>query len=341
MLRLEGYVEIQVLKRQGKSIRAISAELGLSRNTVRKYLRSAAKPKAKGRPQRISKLDPFRDYLQERVRQAHPDWIPSSVLYREICERGYTGKGSILRDYVASLRPVATADPVVRFETAPGDQMQVDWGEFRQGRNPLAAFVATLGYSRSAYVEFVTDKTVDTLKRCHVNAFEWFEGVPRRVLYDNMKTVILSRHTYGEGLHRFQPGFLDFAHHYGFLPQVCRPYRAKTKGKVERFIGYLRYSFFVPLLAQVRAAGLLLDAETANVEVRKWLHGVANVRCHRTTNAAPQIRWLAEREHLLPLPPAYPARAQDSKAAPPAWRTVPPLQHPLSVYDELLATGAL
>jgi transposase len=337
MLRLEGYVEIQVLKRQGKSIRAISAELGVSRNTVRKYLRSKAKPQAKERPRRVSKLDPHRHYIQERVRQAHPDWIPASVLFREITERGYAGKSSIVRDYVATLRPPTALDPVVRFETAPGEQLQVDWGEFRQGRDPLAAFVATLGYSRYAYVEFVTDKSVDTLKRCHTNAFEWFEGVPRRVLYDNMKTVILSRHTYGEGLHRFQPAFLDFAHHYGFLPQVCRPYRAKTKGKVERFIGYLRYSFFVPLSSRFRATGLLLDAETLNCEVRKWLNQVANMRTHRTTNAVPQLRWLAERGELLPLPPPYPARALD---APPMqrWRTVPPLQHPLSVYDELIGT---
>jgi transposase len=337
MLRVEGYVEIQVLKRQGKSIRAISAELGLSRNTVRKYLRRAAAPRAKQRPPRPSKLDPHRPYIQERVRQAHPDWIPASVLYREICDRGYTGKSSIVRDYVSTLRPAAAADPVVRFETAPGEQLQVDWGEFRQGRDPLAAFVATLGYSRYAYVEFVTDKTLDTLKRCHVNAFEWFEGVPHRVLYDNMKTVILSRHTYGPGLHRFQPGFLDFAHHYGFLPQVCQPYRAKTKGKVERFIGFLRYSFFVPLNTQLRAAGLVLDAQTANAAVRKWLQQVANARCHRTTGAVPQVRWLAERTQLLPLAPAYPARTSEASPSPlRVWRTVPPLQHPLSVYDELL-----
>jgi transposase len=339
MLRLEGYVEIQVLKRQGKSIRAISAELGVSRNTVRKYLRSKAKPRARERPARASKLDPFRVYLQDRVRQGLPDRIPASVLFREISDQGYTGKSSIVRDYVATLRPAAPDDPVVRFETAPGEQLQVDWGEFRQGRDPLAAFVATLGFSRHAYVEFVTDKTVETLKRCHINAFEWFEGVPRSVLYDNMKTVILSRHAYGEGLHRFQPAFLDFAHHYGFLPQVCRPYRAKTKGKVERFIGYLRYSFFVPLMARFRSTGLLLDADTANGEVRKWLNQVANVRTHRTTNAVPHLRWMAERELLLPLPPPYPGRAQDPPAAQ-RWRTVPPLQHPLSVYDELLTAEA-
>jgi len=337
MLRLEGYVEIHVLRRQGKSIRSISAELGLSRNTVRKYLRSERAPKAKVRAARGSKLDPFREYLQGRIREAHPEWIPASVLGREIAERGYMGKGSILRAYVASLRPQPPADPVVRFETEPGEQLQVDWGDFRAGRDPMAAFIATLGYSRYSYVEFVTDKTLATLKRCHVNAFEWFEGVPRRILYDNMKTVILARHTYGPGLHRFQPAFLDFARHHGFLPQVCQPYRAKTKGKVERFIRYLRYSFYVPLAARIKGAGLIVDADLANAEVKRWLNEVANERCHRTTQVIPRLRWEAEREHLLPLPPAYPQRVSEP---PPTnrWRTVPPLQHPLSVYDALLAS---
>jgi transposase len=337
MLQLEGYVEIQVLKRQGKSIRAISAELGVARNTVRKYLRAERAPRSRSRPPRASKLDPFRPYLQERVRQAHPQWIPASVLQREILERGYTGKAAILRAYMGTLKPHAPADPVVRFETAPGEQLQVDWGEFRQGHEPLSAFVATLGYSRYAYVEFVTDQSIQTLLRCHTHAFEWFEGVPQRVLYDNMKTVILSRHTYGPGLHRFQPAFLDFAHHYGFLPQVCRPYRAKTKGKVERFIRFLRYSFYVPLLSRLRATGLTLDVHTANAEVRTWLHQVANARLHATTQAVPQLRWLIERPLLLPLPPPYPARLSGSMQPPlAAWRTVPPLQHPLSVYDALL-----
>jgi transposase len=289
----------------------------------------------KQRLPRPSKLHAFREYLEQRIQAAHPDRIPSSLLEREIAERGYQGKGSILRAYVARLRPAPAPDPVVRFETAPGEQMQVDWGEFRSGRDPMSAFVATLGYSRSTYVEFVIDKTLSRLKSCHVNAFEWFEGVPQRVLYDNMKTVILSRHTYGPGLHRFQPGFLDFARHYGFLPQVCQPYRAKTKGKVERFIHFLRYSFYVPLATRLRAAGLVLDVDTANIEVRRWLRSVADERCHGTTGEVPRVRWEAEREKLLKLPPQYPERVIGCKPGEKLWRSVPPLQHPLSVYDEL------
>ena len=115
--------------------------------------------------------------------------------------------------------------------------------EFRKGQNTLSAFVATLGYSRASYVEFVTNEKLVTLIECHKRAFDYFGGVPEEVLYDNMKTVILDRDTYGPGIHRFNKGMLDFAKHYGFCLKVCRPYRAKTKGKVERFNRYLRESF--------------------------------------------------------------------------------------------------
>lgn len=141
-----------------------------------------------------------------------------------------------------TLRPEPVADPVVRFETAMGEQLQVDWVEFRKGSTPLHAFCATLGYSRASYVEFVSNMKVETLIGCHERAFAAFGGVTRRVLYDNMKTVVLERDAYGDGEHRFHAGFLDYAKHSGFVIKLCQPYRAKTKGKVERFNGYLRRS---------------------------------------------------------------------------------------------------
>jgi transposase len=221
--------------------------------------------------------------------------------------------------------------------------MQADWIEFRRRKgSSLFAFVATLGYSRASYVEFVSDMGLDTLLTCHVNCFEWFDGVPRRVLYDNMKTVVVERNAYGPKQHRFQPGFLDFARHYGFQPQLCQPYRAKTKGKVERFNGYLRRSFYVPLAARLKAAGLELDVTTANTEVWRWLREVADLRLHGTTKRRPGEQLREERCALQSLPPAYPAL---SKPATPAsgqelrerfrdWLS--PLQHPLSVYDQLM-----
>jgi transposase len=145
---------------------------------------------------------------------------------------------------MSSLRVVRPEDPVIRFETLPGQQTQCDWVVFRRGKQPLSAFVATLDFSRAGYVEFVTDEKLQTLLDCHEHAFDFFGGVVHEVLYDNMKTVVLERDAYGPGEQRFHPAFLDFASHHGFLPRLCRPYRAKTKGKVERFNGYLRRSFY-------------------------------------------------------------------------------------------------
>ena len=342
MLKEEGVVEIMILKRQGYSIRHIARELGISRNTVRSYLRSGKSPGYSPRPGRPSKLDVYKPYIQSRVEAASPDWIPSTVIHREITQQGYQGSERTVRSYLATLKPAARPDPLVRFETEPGQQMQVDWGVFRRGKDPLSAFVVTLGWSRYAYVEFVTDERFDTLKACHENAFAYFQGVPKDVLYDNMKTVILQRNAYGQGQHRFHPGLWDLAKQTGFNPRLCRPYRAKTKGKVERFIRYLRHSFFVPLVAQLKQAGLVLDVETANIEALKWLRDVANVRQHQTTQEQPYCRWQQELSALQ----AYQSKP-DNLVELPRKETLTPihfepinLQHDLSVYETLLEAQA-
>jgi transposase len=341
-------MRIKILHKQGKSLRAIACELGCSVNTVRKYLDAQTAPAYQAaRSPRESIVAPFEIYLRERIGAAAPDWIPATVLWREIQAMGFEGGERIVRKFVATLRPVQAADPLVRFETAAGDQMQVDWIEFRRRKGAnLFAFVATLGYSRATYVEFVADMRLDTLLACHANCFEWFGGVPLRGLYDNMKTVVIERDAYGPRQHRFQPGFLDFAGHYGFRPELCQPYRAKTKGKVERMNGYIRRSFYVPLVARLKSAGLELDVVTANTEVWRWLREVAHVRLHGTTKLQPGEQLIIERQSLQSLPARYPALI---KASTPAsgrelrerfheWLS--PLQHPLSVYDQVMGVAA-
>ncbi|QBQ54426.1 IS21 family transposase [Nitrosococcus wardiae] len=337
MLKLEGWMEIRILHRQGLGIRAIARRLGVSRNTVRKALRGEEPPRYRRRV-RASKLDPYKDYLRARVEAAKPAWLPATVLYREITERGYRGEISILRDWLRTLKARTAPEPVVRFETAPGEQMQVDWIVFRRGRDRLSAFVATLGYSRASYVEFVTDERLETLLSCHEQAFEAFGGVPLRVLYDNMKTVVLQRDYYAEGQHRFQAGLWDFAHHYGFVPKLCRPYRAKTKGKVERFNHYLRHSFYNPLASRLKQARLVLDKATANLEVHRWLGEVANRRVHATTGRRPVEVLIEEREHLQPLPRPYLGQVlgTTSTLSRPLLAEAVILQHPLSVYEALV-----
>ena len=207
MITDEVYVEIELLKKHGLSLRKIAKEVGCAVNTVRRHLDDENPPRYDRKKTRAPKLSPFEGYLRERQAAAHPAWIPASVLLREIVALGYTGGGSQLRAFLRSLKPSLPLDPVVRFETVPGEQMQVDWVEFRKGKNPLYAFCATLGFSRMSFVEFVTDMRVQTLIACHHHAFEYFGGVTRRVLYDNMKTVVIERDASGEGEHASTPGF--------------------------------------------------------------------------------------------------------------------------------------
>lgn len=358
MITKEVFVEIQLLKKHGLSLRQIAREVGCAVNTVRRQLAEGEMPKYVRKVKRPTKLEAYETYLRARQESAKPLWIPATVLLREIAERGYLGGQSQLRAFLRTLKPTQALEPVVRFETAPGEQLQVDWVEFRKGAKPLYAFCATLGYSRASYVQFVSDMKVQTLVACHEHAFEAFGGVPRRVLYDNMKTVVLERDSHGEGQHRYHAGFLDYARHCGFVIKLCRPYRAKTKGKVERFNGYLRRSFYVPLVSCLKQAGLQLDVVSANIEVSRWLAEVANDRVHGTTGAQPSDRLRQERPSLQPI--AAPWRADIAAARPlgaqatgtaatdaPAKPVRPaivaehlaravPMQHPLAVYEQLL-----
>jgi transposase len=334
MVGAEAALEIRVLHKHGKGVREIARETGLSRNTVRRYLRDEGATRYKTRPKRATKLDPFKAYVVERRAAAEPETIPARVLLAELRERGYAGGYTRLKDFIASLKPAAVEAPAIRFETEPSAQMQVDWATFRRGPDRLSAFVATLGFSRAAYVEFVADERVETLIAAHENAFLAFGGVAREVLYDNMRTVVIERNGYGRGRHRFHPGFLDFARHCGFRPRLCQPYRAQTKGKVERFIRYLRSSFYVPFASRLAQEGLMVDRESANLMVGRWLREVANARVHATTGAVPAERLVVEREHLLPVPPLYGGRSmRPPAAAKPTPRPVVGLQHPLSFYD--------
>lgn len=326
-------VEIRVLAKHGMGVREIAREVGASRNTVRRYLRDPEAVRYKSRPPRPGKLAGHEAYVAERVAAAAPERLAATVLLRELRERGYEGGYTVLKEHLARLRPEAAAGPVVRFETAPGEQMQVDWAAIRRGADRLSVFVATLGWSRAAYVEFVADERLDTLLAAHERAFAFFGGVPRGVLYDNMRTVVLERDRYGAGQHRFHPGFLDFAGHRGFRPRLCRPHRACTKGEVERFIRYLRGSFWVPLASRMAAEGVAVDAAAANLAAQRWLREVANARVHATTGAVPAERLGEERAALRPVPPPYPGRGLPAMPSP--RQPIVGLQHPLSVYDML------
>lgn len=339
MLTQEQCVEIRVLSRQGKSIRGIAKELGVSRNTVREHLRDPHPRRYGPRLPRVTKLDPYRAYLESRIAAAHPRWISATVLLREIREQGYRGGISQLKALIRPLRPLKD-DPLVRFETAPGEQLQADFTHIRRGQSPLLAFVATLGFSRASFVRFTEREDAATLSRCIVAALEYFGGVPQHLLLDNPATVVIERDAYGAGQHRFHPQLLQIAEQYGFIPRLCRPYRAKTKGKVERFNRYLKESFVLPLATTLKQAGISLDVETANAHVGPWLERVANRRLHATTGEIPAEQLVLERADLRPLPlsvlPLPVVQRRTSRVPTP----IENFQHPLSVYEQLLRVAS-
>jgi transposase len=327
-------VEIEVLSRQGKGIREIARETGVARNTIRAVLRGTNDGRYGPREPRPTKLDDHKDYLRRRIEGAGDVRLSATVLLREIRSNGYAGGITQLKEFLTSIRPVQPAEPIIRFETEPGRQLQIDFVVFRRGQSPLRAFTAELGYSRYAYVEFTDNERTETLSACLERALQCFDGVPKHILCDNPKTIVLERNAYGDGNHRYNRYLLDLAKHYGLTIKPCAPYRAQTKGKVERFHRYLRESFFAPLQT---AQPDLVDVATANREVRIWLAQTANCRIHATLKERPADRFAIESEKLgtLPLPYAGQRIVIPSGMAITVPIPVESLQHPLATYEQL------
>lgn len=300
---------IKKLLKNGMSKSEIARRLGISRETVRKY---ANKPDGYvpviKRAVVENQVDPYLPHIAKMLETAKQEEveIPTTVIYEEIKGLGYQGSLRWLQQVMQKYelrRRVKEEEQLVRFETKPGQQMQVDWIEFP--KDNLSAFVATLGFSRTTYVEYVDNEKVETLLGCHMNAFNYFGGVPKECLYDNMKTVIIKRNAYGYKKHQLNPLFEDFAKHCGFIIKVCKPYRAKTKGKVERFNHYLRYSFHNAFRVKLAMMNYEMNLENANAEVINWLNDRANRRIHQTTLQKPFELLAQEQPHLLSTPKPY------------------------------------
>lgn len=276
MLSWEAWMDIQQLRKEGHSINAITRLTGRSRNTVRRVLRQKS-PVPFQKPTRHSRLDEFKPYLEQRYQECA---LSSVRLLEEIRGLGYTGSLATLYRFTHTLRRQqrSLARLTVRYETPPGEQAQADWsycGRFPDQLGKLIsvyAFVMVLSFSRMLYLEFTRSMKLPLLLQCHKNAFAYFGGWPRCILYDNMKQVRLSQ----QQLH---PLFLDFANHYGFTPKTHRPYRPRTKGKVERIVDYVKDNF----LNGRSFAGF----DELNAQGLHWLNHTANVRLHATTKARP------------------------------------------------------
>jgi len=240
MLGMEEWMEVKDLKRQGHSIKQICRMTGYSRNTVRKVLREGS-PKRREAQRRASKLDAYKDYLEKRYAETG---LSAVRLTGEIRAMGFAGSRDIVRRYLRELDIGAKvpAKATVRFETPPGKQAQADWAEVgsytdeKGRRRKIYAFVIVLGFSRAMYVEYARRMRLAELIGCLERAFAYFGGWPETILFDNMAQVRLP-------CGRLNPQMADFLSHYGIGLRTHRPYRPRTKGKVERAVEYLKDNF--------------------------------------------------------------------------------------------------
>jgi len=279
----------------------VARELGVSRRTVYHWIESGqleheldeAPVRYAPRPPVARKIDPFRGIIDARLSEFPK--LTATRLLDEIRAAGYAGGYSQLKEYVRAARPAAPPDPVVRFETPPGHQAQVDFAEFHLPWGKRYALLVVLGYSRLLWLQFCSRQTMVVLMRGLEDAFAFFGGVPAELLFAQMKSVIIDDERASGGRLLENLEFVRFAAHCGFRIRACRPYRARTKGKVERPIGYVRQSFFY-------ARSFLNDADL-NAQALSWATHTANLRLHRTTHERPQVRFdRDERVLLKPLP---------------------------------------
>lgn len=288
-------MDIITLYRKGLKKRAIARKLGISRNTVAKYV---ANPELVFEPpaprHRKSLLDPYTDNIKAWIEEDSE--YTAAWIYDRLTNMGFIGSYEIVKRRVHRFKENYHKVAYMRFETEPGYQAQVDFGEFQIARpdgsaTKLYLFSMILGYSRKMYAELVERCDLPTFLDCHIHAFEYFGGVPDQVLYDRMRNVYIGKIT---GKKKFNDTLVGFALHYGFKPEVAPAYAAWVKGKVERPYSFIREGFW-------RGYGFIC-IETANLDLLAWL-SKKDERIHGTTHEKVAERFFREKPHLYMLPP--------------------------------------
>jgi transposase len=324
---------------QGASKSALARRLGVSRDTIHRWIRdgeldrdldATAVPYGP-RPAVATKLGPYRGIIEARL-AAYPQ-LSAVRLLEEIRAACYAGGYSQLKAAVRLIRPVPAPAPIIRFETPAGRPAQVDFARFRFEWGIRYALLVVLGYSRLLWCRFYPRQDMRTLVSGLEEAFVAFGGVPQELLFDQMKTVITRDLRLEGGALVRNAEFLRFARHWGFTPRACRPYRAQTKGKVERPVRYLRGNL-------IYGRDFLHDADLDH-QTRHWLDRVANVRVHATTHERPRVRF--DRDERLVLRPLAARRytslvLDSSPSAPPRQvprRVVEVEKRSLAVYAQL------
>ena len=320
---------------RGATRAELSRRFGVDRRTIHRWVSGGQLERDAGegtqyraRPAVEHKLDPYKAIIEARLEE-YPR-LSARRLFDEVRAAGYTGGYGRVRDYVRSVRPREAEEAVVRFETPAGRQGQVDFATFKLPWGRRHALVTVLGYSRLLWLRFYRRQTMAVLTEGLERAFERFGGVPRELLFDQMRSVVVSDGRADGDELVLNAEFLRFASHWGFRPRSCRPYRARTKGKVERPIRYIRESFFY--------GRKFASDEDLNEQAQRWLEGTANVRRHGTTGERPVDRFERdEQQALLPLADR-PYRRLGARPLPAARRRLPTTvdveRRPLRVYAE-------
>lgn len=290
-------MEIRSDRQKGLSFVEIGKKHNIDWRTAKKYAQSDSRPTYSLCSPKPSKLDKYKNQIQIWLDEAP---YSAKRIYEKLCDQGFDGKTTIVREYVAKIKQELDAKATVRFETMPGLQGQVDWAHFENYSvvengvsKKLYCFLMVLGFSRMRYIEFVTDMSTDTLIRCHINGFHYFGGYPEEILYDNMKQVVIKR-LIKQSESEMNKQFEDFSGFYGFKPVLCRPYRGQTKGKVERTVAFVRDNF----MTGIRYESL----DDLNGQAYRWCNKV-NGSIHGTTGERPFDR--LPKETLSPLKREY------------------------------------
>lgn len=300
MLREEEFMDAKSLHRQGVSYSEIGRRLGRDWRTVKRYVEADEQPRYR-RPPAASMLDPFKPLIDRWLAQTPPPQV-KRIHQDLVRDYGFEGSYQTVRRYVEKVRPRPPAEPEERFETAPGFQAQVDWSHEAPLRAPdgielpLYGFHMVLGHSRDAFVRFCGSQDLVTFWACHRAAFAHFGGVPAQILYDRTKTVVRRHVGVIRGLETelYHPEALASATHYGFRLRLCRPYRAKTKGKVEADVSWVR--------GRLAAGHRWTSYEAANAAWAAWNEEVARPRVHGTHGEVVAERARRDRAALLRAP---------------------------------------
>lgn len=291
MLTKDKHTLIKDLFRQGVSKRGISRFLGVDIKTVRRHLQKAGWTPYSRPEEKRSVLAPYMPWLFKRLKEVDYN---ARVLYRELCHQGYTGSYETVKKCVSEYRVRPLEKACVRFETSPGQQSQVDWGNawtwFGEQRVKVHIFSMVLGFSRRLFGRAYENEKLGCLIQGHERAFEWFGGMTREILYDNPKTMV-TLHDPLTGQLIMNKKFEDFVHYYGFQGRFCWPYRPETKGKIESGVKYIKRNFL--------KGRRFKDLDHLNQELERWCLETADERIHGTTHERPRDRFQAER--LIPV----------------------------------------